>query len=492
MESKIKDIGLAGFGIRELDIAKTNMTGLVELQRKYKDTKPLEGARITGCLHLTIETSVLVETLVMLGAQVRWCSCNIYSTQDHAAAALVKRNLATVFAWKNETIEDYWMCLNEAMTWREPNCPEKSTGPNLIVDDGGDATLIVHEGVKAEIEFEKQGRIPEYLVRGTDDTGIPLSADMLCLYKVLVKELKENPTKWRGMLTTLYGASEETTTGVLRLKSMEAEGRLLFPAINVNDSVTKSKFDNTYGCRQSLLHGLFNGCIQMLAGKKVVVLGYGEVGKGCAQGLSGVGARVIVTEIDPICALQAGMEGYQVTLLEEVVSDADIFITCTGNKNVITVDHMKLMKENAYIANIGHFDDEIDVYGLENYPGVKVVEIKQNVHKYTFPETNKGVILLCKGRLVNLGCATGHPPLVMSMSFTNQVLAQMDLWKNKDLDETRSSKFTVRKLSKELDEYVARLHLDVLGINLTRLTESQAKYINVPIDGPYKPDDYRY
>ncbi|KAL5369354.1 S-adenosylhomocysteinase [Cryptosporidium parvum] len=493
MESRIKDISLAEFGLQDMEIAKTDMMGLVELQRKYRDSKPLKGARITGSLHLTIETSVLVETLYELGAEIRWCSCNIYSTQDHAAAALVKKNIATVFAWKNETIEDYWVCLNDAMTWRNPNDKDKICGPNLIVDDGGDATLILHEGVKAEIEYEKYNKIPEYLETELDENGKQLSMDLKCMYKVLKMELLKNPFRWRGMLKDLYGVSEETTTGVLRLKIMESEGKLLLPAINVNDSVTKSKFDNTYGCRQSLLHGLFNGCIQMLAGKKIVVLGYGEVGKGCAQGLSGVGARVIVTEIDPICALQASMEGYQVSVLEDVVSEADIFITATGNKDVITVEHMRKMKENAYIANIGHFDDEIDVYGLENYPGIKVIEVKQNVHKFTFPDTQKSVILLCKGRLVNLGCATGHPPLVMSMSFTNQVLAQMDLWKSRELvDRSKNTRFFVKKLSKELDEYVARLHLDVLGIKLTKLTETQAKYINVSINGPYKSEDYRY
>lgn len=491
MESKIKDISLADYGLQDMEIAKTDMMGLVELQRKYKDSKPLKGARITGSLHMTIETAVLVETLYVLGAEVRWCSCNIYSTQDHAAAALVKRNLATVFAWKNETIEEYWTCLNDAMTWRDGS--GKSCGPNLIVDDGGDATLILHEGVKAEMEFEKQNKIPEYLERDVDENGKQLSMDMKCMYKVLKTELMSNPNKWRGMLKDMYGVSEETTTGVLRLKIMESEGKLLLPAVNVNDSVTKSKFDNTYGCRQSLLHGLFNGCIQMLAGKKAVVLGYGEVGKGCAQGLSGVGARVIITEIDPICALQASMEGYQVSLLEDVVSEADIFITTTGNRDVITVEHMRKMKENAFVANIGHFDDEIDVYGLENYPGIKVTEVKQNVHKFTFPDTQKSIILLCKGRLVNLGCATGHPPLVMSMSFTNQVLAQMDLWENRgSVDRSKNQGFHVKKLSKELDEYVARLHLDILGIKLTRLTEAQAKYINVPINGPYKSEDYRY
>ncbi|KAJ1607739.1 S-adenosylhomocysteinase [Cryptosporidium canis] len=493
MESKIKDITLAEYGFQDMEIAKTDMMGLVELQRKYGETKPLKGARITGSLHMTVETSVLVETLFVLGAEIRWCSCNIYSTQDHAAAALVKKNLATVFAWKNETIEEYWMCINDAMTWRDPTDKDKTFGPNLILDDGGDATLILHEGVKAEIEFEKNKVIPEYLDREVDENGGHLSMDVRCMYKVIKMELAKNPNKWRNMLKDLYGVSEETTTGVLRLKVMESEGSLLLPAVNVNDSVTKSKFDNTYGCRQSLLHGLFNGCIQMLAGKKVVVLGYGEVGKGCAQGLSGVGARVIVTEIDPICALQASMEGYQVSLMEDVVSEADVFITTTGNKDVITVEHMRQMKENAYIANIGHFDNEIDVYGLENYPGIKVTEVKQNVHKYTFPDTKRSIVLLCKGRLVNLGCGTGHPPLVMSMSFTNQVLAQMDLWENRgSVNRSEKQRFHVRKLSKELDEYVARLHLDILGIKLTRLTEAQAKYINVPIDGPYKSEDYKY
>ncbi|KAH8740379.1 S-adenosylhomocysteinase [Cryptosporidium ryanae] len=490
MESRIKDIGLAEYGINDMKIAKTDMMGLVELQRKYGDKKPLEGARITGCLHLTIETSILVETLVKLGAEVRWCSCNIYSTQDHAAAALVKENLAKVFAWKNETIEEYWWCLNEAMTWSNVDGSNETHGPNLIVDDGGDATLILHEGVKAENEYERSGTIPSYLENRNDEEGKPLSKDVICMNNVLISELKKNPRKWRSMLRELYGVSEETTTGVLRLNMMQSEGKLLIPAINVNDSVTKSKFDNTYGCRQSLLHGLFNGCIQMLGGKKIVVLGYGEVGKGCAQGLSGTGARVIITEIDPICALQAAIEGYEVNTLENVVSEADIFVTATGNKDVITVDHMRKMKENAYIANIGHFDDEIDVNGLENYPGILIREVKQNVHKYTFPDTNKSIILLCKGRLVNLGCATGHPPLVMSMSFTNQVLAQIDLWKNKSNKNNQNK--TVKKLPKELDEYVARLHLDVLGAKLTKLTEAQSKYINVPINGPYKNDDYRY
>ncbi|KAH7647125.1 AChain A [Cryptosporidium bovis] len=490
MKSRIKDINLAEYGLYDMNIARTDMMGLMELQRNYIDEKPLKGARITGCLHLTIETSILVETLVKLGAEVKWCSCNIYSTQDHAAAALVKENLAEVFAWKNETIEEYWWCLNEAMTWNSMDGSSETYGPNLIVDDGGDATLILHEGVKAENEYEKTGSIPSYLEKKNDENGKPLPKDIICMNNLLISELKKNPKKWRNMLTELYGVSEETTTGVLRLHMMQSEGRLLIPAINVNDSVTKSKFDNTYGCRQSLLHGLFNGCIQMLGGKKIVVLGYGEVGKGCAQGLAGTGARVIITEIDPICALQAAMEGYEVNIMENIVSEADIFITATGNKNVITVEHMRRMKENAYIANIGHFDDEIEVDSLENYPGILIKEIKQNVHKYTFPDTNKSIILLCKGRLVNLGCASGHPPLVMSMSFTNQVLAQIDLWKNKSRKNDQIP--SVKKLSKELDEYVARVHLDVLGVKLTKLTEAQSKYINVPIDGPYKNDGYRY
>ncbi|EEA04701.1 adenosylhomocysteinase protein, putative [Cryptosporidium muris RN66] len=503
INSKIKDISLAEYGFKEIKLAKSDMAGLTALKEQYEDSKPLKGAKITGCLHLTIETAALIETLAALGAEIRWCSCNIYSTQDHAAAAVVKSGKAMVFAWKNETIEEYWWCVNQALIWQ---CESGISGPNLIIDDGGDATLIVHEGVKAEKLYRESGIIPVYLDSIIDNRGFPLSEDTKAMYALIKQDLIVNPFKWSEISKNICGVSEETTTGVMKLNMMEMKKELLFPAINVNDSVTKSKFDNIYGCRQSLIHGLFNGCVPMIGGKVVVLLGFGDVGKGCAQALSGTGARVIITEIDPICALQAIMEGYDVKVMEDVIHIGDFFVTATGNKNVITLEHMRNMKDNAIVANIGHFDHEIDVLALESYPGIKITEIKTNVHLYTFPDTEKGIVLLCKGRLVNLGCASGHPPLVMSMSFTNQILAQIELWNNRDkrymkkkdtvlmksAQYNEESYFKVTRLPKHLDEFVARVHLNVVGARLTKLTKEQAEYINVPIDGPYKCESYRY
>lgn len=461
---KVKDLGLAEFGRKEIEIAEKEMPGLMSLREKYGKEKPLKGARITGSLHMTVQTAVLIETLVELGADVRWASCNIFSTQDHAAAAIAKKGVP-VFAWKGETLEEYWWCTNQALTFPE------GKGPHLIVDDGGDATLMVHKGYKAEED-------PSFL-----DSN-PSAIDERELYKNLKKTLAQDNQKWHRISKELKGVSEETTTGVHRLYQMMERGELLFPAINVNDSVTKSKFDNLYGCRESLADGIKRATDVMLAGKVVVVCGYGDVGKGSAKSMRSYGARVIVTEIDPICALQAAMEGFEVKTVEEALDEGNIFVTATGNRDVITAEHMSKMKDQAIVCNIGHFDNEIQVDQLDNYPGVEKINIKPQVDKYVFPDGH-AIFMLAEGRLVNLGCATGHPSFVMSNSFTNQTLAQIELWRN-------DYKTDVYRLPKHLDEEVARLHLEQIGVRLTHLTDEQAEYLGVPKKGPYKSDHYRY
>jgi adenosylhomocysteinase len=461
---KVADISLAEFGRKEIEIAEKEMPGLMSIRKKYATEKPLEGARITGSLHMTIQTAVLIETLVELGAQVRWASCNIFSTQDHAAAAIAFAGIP-VFAWKGENLEEYWWCTEKALDFGN------GLGPNLIVDDGGDATLMVHLGLAAEKD-------PGVL--DTPSEGI----DEIELKKTLKAILSKAPDRWAVVAKEIKGVSEETTTGVHRLYQMKEEGKLLFPAINVNDSVTKSKFDNLYGCRESLADGIKRATDVMIAGKVVVVAGYGDVGKGCARSMRGYGARVIITEIDPICALQAAMEGFEVKTMEEAVLEGNIFVTTTGNKDVITADHLAVMKDQAIVCNIGHFDNEIQVSRMEKWPGIKKTNIKPQVDKYTY-EDGHSIYLLAEGRLVNLGCATGHPSFVMSNSFTNQTLAQIDLWKN-------NYPIDVYRLPKYLDEEVARLHLEQLGVKLTRLTKDQASYIGVPVEGPYKPEHYRY
>lgn len=461
---KIKDIGLADFGRKAIDIAEKEMPGLMQMRKKYFGQKPLKGARITGSLHMTIETAVLIETLVELGANVRWASCNIFSTQDHAAAAIAKAGIP-VFAWKGETLEEYWWCTDMALSFPD------GKGPTLIVDDGGDATLLVHWGFKAEND-------PSFLNKK------PSNNEENIILERLKEIIKNDSQKWHRTVKELKGISEETTTGVHRLYQMLEKGELLVPAINVNDSVTKSKFDNLYGCRESLADGIKRATDVMIAGKVVVVLGYGDVGKGCAKSMRAYGARVLITEIDPINALQAAMEGFEVTTFEEAVKEGNIFVTATGNCDVITIDHMKQMKDQSIVCNIGHFDNEIQVDKLVSFPGIKHLNIKPQVDKYTFPDGHS-LFLLAEGRLVNLGCATGHPSFVMSNSFSNQTLAQMDLWKN-------NYKVGVYRLPKKLDEEVARMHLEHLGVNLTKLSQKQADYIGVPVEGPYKPEHYRY
>jgi adenosylhomocysteinase len=441
------------------------------MREEYAARRPLKGARITGSLHMTIQTAVLIETLRELGADVRWCSCNIFSTQDHAAAAMAKAGVP-VFAWKGETLKDYWWCTNQALTFPDGG------GPNMIVDDGGDATLLVHMGAEAERAYEKDGTLP--------DPDSADNAEMREILAVLRSELESDPRRWRNVAAKIRGITEETTTGVHRLYQRQEAGTLLFPAINVNDSVTKSKFDNLYGCRHSLVDGIMRATDVMLAGKLCVVCGYGDVGKGCAQSLRGQGARVVITEIDPICALQAAMEGYQVVTTEDVVEQADLFITATGNWQIIRAEHMARMKDCAIVCNIGHFDNEIDMAGLAKVRGIRKTEIKPQVHKWTYPDGHC-ILVLAEGRLVNLGCATGHPSFVMSNSFTNQVMAQVELFTNAESYEKK-----VYMLPKHLDEKVARLHLAKLGAKLTRLTPKQADYIGVPVDGPYKPEHYRY
>jgi adenosylhomocysteinase len=461
---KVADISLAEFGRKEIEIAEKEMPGLVSLREKYGKEQPLKNVRIMGSLHMTVQTAVLIETLVELGADVRWASCNIFSTQDHAAAAIAKRGIP-VFAWKGETLEEYWWCTEQALTF------PGGKGPQLIVDDGGDATLLIHLGFKSEKDASVLDKKPS-------------NREEAEILKLLKNALQADPKKWHRMVEDWKGVSEETTTGVHRLYQMMENGELLVPAINVNDSVTKSKFDNLYGCRESLADGIKRATDVMIAGKVVVVCGYGDVGKGCARSMRGYGARVIVTEIDPICALQAAMEGFEVKPVEETLDEGNIYVTATGNKDVITVEHMRKMKDQAIICNIGHFDNEIQVDLLDEEPGVQKVNIKPQVDKYVFPEGHE-IFMLAEGRLVNLGCATGHPSFVMSNSFTNQVLAQIDLWKNK-------YEVGVYRLPKYLDEEVARLHLEKIGVKLTRLSDEQAAYIGVKHSGPFKPEHYRY
>jgi adenosylhomocysteinase len=473
---KVADLSLAPRGRKEIQLAEHEMPGLMALRAEHGDAQPLAGARIAGSLHMTIQTAVLIETLTALGAEVRWASCNIFSTQDQAAAAVAVGPNGTsdspdgvpVFAWKGETLEEYWWCTQQILRWPD------GAGPNMILDDGGDATLLVHKGV----EYEKAGLVP--------DTSDDDSEEWAVVLDLLRTSLSEDASRWTTVASTIKGVTEETTTGVHRLYQMHEAGQLLFPAINVNDSVTKSKFDNLYGCRHSLIDGINRGTDVMLGGKVAVVCGYGEVGKGCAQSLRGQGCRVVVTEVDPICALQAVMEGYEVTTLEKVLDSADIFITATGNKGIITAEHMARMKHNAVVGNIGHFDNEIDMAGLARMSDVQRVEVKPQVHEYTFPDGH-AVIVLSEGRLLNLGNATGHPSFVMSMSFTNQVLAQLELY-------TRTEQYPtgVYVLPKALDEKVARLHLDALGVKLSRLSDEQAGYLGIPVEGPYKHDHYRY
>jgi len=461
---KIKDINLADFGRKEIEIAEKEMPGLMSLRKLHANDQPLKGARITGSLHMTVQTAVLIETLVALGADVRWASCNIFSTQDHAAAAIAEAGVP-VFAWKGETLEEYWWCTYQALTF------PGGKGPHLIVDDGGDASLMLHLGYKAEQD-------PNILKKEAE------AEDERELIERLKKVLVENPKQWTNAAKECKGVSEETTTGVHRLYQMHERGELLFPAINVNDSVTKSKFDNLYGCRESLADGIKRATDVMLAGKVVVVCGYGDVGKGSARSMRSYGARVIITEIDPICALQASMEGFEVKTLEEALEEGNIFVTTTGNKDVITAEHMSKMKDQAIVCNIGHFDNEIQVAALEKWPNIQKINIKPQVDKYQF-EDGHAIFMLAEGRLVNLGCATGHPSFVMSNSFTNQTLAQIDLW-------TKNYETGVYRLPKYLDEEVARLHLEQIGVKLTTLTKEQAKYLGVPVEGPYKSDHYRY
>jgi adenosylhomocysteinase len=482
---RVRNIQLAEMGRKQLDLAEVEMPGLIACRTQLVDDPnqlPLAGARITGSLHMTVQTAVLIETLAALGAEVRWCSCNIFSTQDEAASAIAQAGTSAVFAWKGETLEEYWWCTLQALTWYNKDGEEDpSYGPNLIVDDGGDATLLIHEGVEWETKYAKDPTC----IPNPDDTDNP---EMKEVYKIIAQELKKNPKKWTTIAENMVGVSEETTTGVHRLYAMAQANKLLFPAINVNDAVTKSKFDNLYGCKHSLPDGLMRATDVMLAGKECLVLGYGDVGKGCALALKAAGARVQVAEIDPICALQACMEGIPVVRMEDVLETCDIYITATGNKDIIMAEDMAKMKNNAIVANIGHFDNEIDMAGLAKYPGIKKDNIKPQTDRWIF-EDGHGVIILAEGRLMNLGCATGHPSFVMSCSFTNQTLAQVDLWKHRGSDYYKKE---VRVLPKQLDEMVARLHLAHLNAKLTTLRKDQADYISVAVEGPYKPDHYRY
>ena len=464
LKYKVADMSLAAWGRKEIEVSEKEMPGLMALREKYAAQQPLKGVRVAGSLHMTIQTAILIETLTALGAEVRWASCNIFSTQDHAAAAVAERGVP-VFAWKGESLEDYWWCTSQALHF------PGGKGPQLVVDDGGDATLLVHKGFAVENDpslLEKQ----------------PENAEETAILHVLRDVYAEDPQYWHRLVKELKGISEETTTGVHRLYQMQQRGELLVPAINVNDSVTKSKFDNLYGCRESLADGIKRATDVMIAGKVVVVCGYGEVGKGCAHSMRSYGARVLVTEIDPICALQAAMEGFEVTTVEEALPEGNIFVTCTGNCDIITAEHMSRMKDQAIVCNIGHFDNEIQVDALEKWPGIRKRNIKPQVDEYIYPD-GRSIFLLAEGRLVNLGCATGHPSFVMSNSFTNQVLAQMDLWQH-------DYPVDVYRLPKHLDEEVARLHLEKIGVKLTRLTQKQADYIGVPVEGPYKADFYRY
>jgi len=473
---KVADLSLAEFGRKEITLAEHEMPGLMAIRREYANTQPLAGARIMGSLHMTIQTAVLIETLTALGADVRWCSCNIFSTQDHAAAAVAVGPQGTpedprgvpVFAWKGETLEEYWWCTEQAIRWPDED------GPNMILDDGGDATLLVHKGA----EYEAAGAVPDPSGADSEEFGVILA--------LLTRSLAEDPQRWTKLGQSVKGVTEETTTGVHRLYQMVESGELLFPAINVNDSVTKSKFDNLYGCRHSLIDGINRATDVMIGGKVAVVCGFGDVGKGCAESLRGQGARVVITEIDPICALQAAMQGYEVKTLEDVLASADIFITTTGNKDIITAAQMQRMKHQAIVGNIGHFDNEIDIAGLARVPGIERINIKPQVDKWVFSDGH-AIIMLSEGRLLNLGNATGHPSFVMSNSFSNQTIAQIELFSKNDEYEKR-----VYVLPKHLDEKVARLHLDALGVKLTKLTDEQAAYIGVPVEGPYKSDHYRY
>ncbi len=477
---KVADLSLAPIGRKQIQLAEQEMPGLMAIRAEYTDSQPLAGARITGSLHMTVQTAVLIETLTALGADVRWCSCNIFSTQDEAAAAVVVGPEGSieaprgvpVYAWKGETLEEYWWCTEQVLEW--PADDQGHTGPNMILDDGGDATLLVHKGT----EYEAAGAVPDTAESDPEEWGVVLAT--------LRRTLAEDPQRWTRIGQGIKGVTEETTTGVHRLYQMFEAGNLLFPAINVNDSTTKSKFDNLYGCRHSLVDGINRATDVMIGGKTAVVCGYGDVGKGCAQSLRGQGARVVVTEIDPICALQAAMEGYQVVRLEDVVDSADIFVTTTGNKDIITAEHMARMKHNAIVGNIGHFDNEIDMAGLFRQSDIQRVTIKPQVDEFVFPDGHS-VIVLAEGRLLNLGCATGHPSFVMSCSFSNQVLAQIELF-----TKTADYPLGVWVLPKQLDEMVARFHLDALGVRLTRLTTEQSEYLGVPVDGPYKPDHYKY
>ncbi len=479
---KVADLSLAEFGRKEITLAEHEMPGLMAVRREYAAAQPLAGARITGSLHMTIQTAVLIETLTSLGARVRWCSCNIFSTQDHAAAAVAVGPDGTpedprgvpVFAWKGESLEEYWWCTDRALRWPGEDGTQGACGPNMILDDGGDATLLVHKGT----EFEAAGAVPDPAGADSEEFEIVLS--------LLQRSLGEDAQRWTKIGEGIKGVTEETTTGVHRLYQMMEDGELLFPAINVNDSVTKSKFDNLYGCRHSLIDGINRATDVMIGGKMAVICGFGDVGKGCAESLRGQGARVVVTEIDPICALQAAMQGYEIRTLDEVVESGDIFVTCTGNKDIITAAHMARMKHQAIVGNIGHFDNEIDIAGLAKTPGIERINIKPQVDEWVFSDGH-AIIMLSEGRLLNLGNATGHPSFVMSNSFTNQTIAQIELFsKNEDYEKR------VYVLPKHLDEKVARLHLDALGVKLTELSKEQAAYIGVPVGGPYKPDHYRY
>jgi adenosylhomocysteinase len=478
---KVADLSLAEFGRNEIRLAEHEMPGLMALRTEFGASRPLSGARITGSLHMTVQTAVLIETLLELGAEVRWASCNIFSTQDHAAAAVVVGPTGTpeepagipVFAWKGETLEEYWWCTDRALTWPESG-PDGEPGPNMLLDDGGDATLLIHKGT----EFERAGAVP--------DPANADSEEFAVILQLLADSLSSDPDKWTEIGKGILGVTEETTTGVMRLYEMKEKGDLLFPAINVNDSVTKSKFDNLYGCRHSLVDGINRATDVMIAGKTAVVCGFGDVGKGSAESLRAQGAKVVITEIDPICALQASMQGYEVKRLETVLGNADIIITATGNRDIITVDHMKQMKHQAIVGNIGHFDNEIDLAGLQGEAGVECIEIKPQVHEWQFPDGHS-VIVLSEGRLLNLGNATGHPSFVMSNSFTNQVIAQIELFTRGDDYE-----LGVHVLAKHLDEKVARLHLEALGVELTELTPDQSAYLGIAVEGPFKPDQYRY
>jgi adenosylhomocysteinase len=474
-DSKVKDMGLAEFGRKELNIAEHEMPGLMSCRKEFGPAQPFKGMNISGSLHMTIQTAVLIETLHAMGAKVRWCSCNIFSTQDHAAAAVAKAGTSVVFAWKGETLPEYWWCTEQMLTW------PGADGPDQIVDDGGDATMLIHKGREFEEKYAKDKSLP--------DPASTTNAEFKCVLQIIRDSIPRDATKWTRMSKVCKGVSEETTTGVHRLKEMAAKGELLFPAINVNDCVTKSKFDNVYGCRHSLPDGIMRATDVMIGGKRALICGYGDVGKGSAFALRGCGARVLIAEIDPICALQACMEGFQVVTMESVVGEMDIFVTTTGNFNIIRLEHMQKMKNNAIVGNIGHFDNEIQMAELEGFPGIKVENIKPQVDRFEFPDGH-GIIVLASGRLLNLGCATGHPSFVMSCSFTNQTLAQLDLLKN--WKETKKYKNDVYLLPKELDEKVARLHLGSLGAELTVLTKDQADYIGVKMEGPYKPDTYRY